>query len=108
MRYLVELTERAARDLGRLYRRIDAENSRRARDWFSELEALVFSLDQNPGRGAACPEDGALRQLRFGKRRDVYRIIYSIDEERGIVTVLHIRRCAQAAFGPRTDGETPP
>jgi plasmid stabilization system protein ParE len=108
MRYLVELTERAARDLGRLYRRIDAENSRRARDWFNELEALVFSLDQNPGRGAVCPEDGALRQLRFGTRRDVYRIISSIDEERRIVTVLHSRHCAQAAFGPQTDGKTPP
>ncbi|MGA9600218.1 MAG: type II toxin-antitoxin system RelE/ParE family toxin [Methylocystis sp.] len=108
MRYLVELTERAARDLGRLHRRIDAENSRRARDWFNELEALVFSLDQSPGRGAACPEDRALRQLRFGKRRDVYRLLYSIDEERQIVTVLHIRHSASAALRPQTDGETPP
>jgi toxin ParE1/3/4 len=108
MRYLVELTERAARDLGRLHRRIDAENSRRARDWINELEALVFSLDQSPGRGAACPEDKALRQLRFGRRRDVYRIIYAIDEERRIVTVLHIRHSARAAFRPHTDGETPP
>jgi mRNA-degrading endonuclease RelE of RelBE toxin-antitoxin system len=49
-----------------------------------------------------------LRQLRFGKRRDVYRILYSIDEERQIVTVLHIRHSAQAALKPQTDGETPP
>jgi mRNA-degrading endonuclease RelE of RelBE toxin-antitoxin system len=44
-----------------------------------------------------------LRQLRFGKKRNVYRIIYSIDEQRQIVTVLHVRHSAQGAFAPETD-----
>jgi len=57
---------------------------RQARDWFNELEAVVSSLDQNP-TGAVTPEDETLRQLRFGKNRNVYRIIYSIDEQRQIV-----------------------
>jgi plasmid stabilization system protein ParE len=98
MTFLVDLTERASRDLRRIYHRIDAENSRQARDWFNELETAVFSLDQNPARGAVTPEDGALRELRFRKRRNVYRIIYSIDERRQTATVLHIRHSAQDAF----------
>jgi len=98
MTFLVELTERAGRDLRRIYHRIDAENSRQARDWFNELETSVFSLDRNPARGAVTPEDGALRELRFGKRRNVYRIIYSIDKSRQTVTVLHIRHSARDAF----------
>jgi len=105
MTFLVELTERAGRDLGRIYRRINAENSRQARDWFNELEVVVFSLDQNPSRGAITPEDETLRQLLFGKKRNVYRIIYSIDERRQIVTVRHIRHGAQDdAFKPETNG----
>jgi plasmid stabilization system protein ParE len=98
MTFLVELTERAGRDLKRIYHRIDAENSRQARDWFNELETAVFSLDQNPARGAVTPEDGALRELRFGKMRNVYRIIYAIGESRQTVTAPHIRRSAQDAF----------
>ncbi len=104
MTYLVELTERAVRDLRHIYRRVNAANSRQARDWFNELEVVVFSLDQNPNRGAITPEDETLRQLRFGKKRNVYRIIYSIDEQRQIVTVLHVRHSAQGAFTPETDG----
>ena len=104
MTYLVELTERAVRDLRHIYRRVNAANSRQARDWFNELEVVVFSLDQNPNRGAITPEDETLRQLRFGKKRNVYRIIYSIDEQRQIVRVLHIRHSAQGAFTQETDG----
>lgn len=102
MTYLVELTERASRDLGHIFVRIDAENSRQAGDWFNQLEAAVFSLDQLPARGAATPEDDTLRQLLFGKTRNIYRIIYAIDERRRIVTVLHIRHGAQDDFEPET------
>lgn len=100
MTFLVELTNRADRDLRRIYQRINAENSRQARDWFNEPEAAVLSLDRNPARGAVTPEDRALRELRFGRKRNVYRIIYSIDERRHTVAMLHIRRAAQDAFTP--------
>jgi mRNA-degrading endonuclease RelE of RelBE toxin-antitoxin system len=41
------------------------------------------------------PEDGGLRQLLYGRRPHVYRIIYEIDEGNRIVSVLHIRHGAR-------------
>jgi hypothetical protein len=61
---------------------------------------MILSLDQNPARGAVIREDANLRQLLYGCRRYVYRIIYAIDESASVVTVLHIRRGAREAFTP--------
>jgi mRNA-degrading endonuclease RelE of RelBE toxin-antitoxin system len=52
----------------------------------------------------ATGKDANLRQLLYGRRRYVYRIIYAIDEPGGVVTVLHIRRGARDAFTTGEDG----
>ncbi len=69
--------------------------SGQARDWFSGLELAILSLDAYPARNPATPEDNTLRHLLYGRRRDTYRVIYRIDEERHVVTVLHIRHGAR-------------
>jgi len=66
MAYRVDLTERAARNLGRIYRTINAEDSARARDWFNGLEKAVFSLDEHPARAPVIPENDSLRHPLFG------------------------------------------
>ncbi len=86
MAYRVDLTERAARDLRQLYRTIDAENFSQAHAWFNGLERVILSLDENPARGSVILEDAHLRHLLYGRRRNVYRIIYAIDERRRVVT----------------------
>jgi plasmid stabilization system protein ParE len=98
--YRVDLTDRAARDLQHLYRTIDAENSAQARAWFNGLERVILSLEQNPARGAVIREDANLRQLLYGRRRYIYRIVYAIDEPGSVVSVLHIRRGARDALTP--------
>jgi plasmid stabilization system protein ParE len=98
MPYRVDLTERACRDLRHIYATINAEDSQQARLWFNGLQRTVLSLDQYPARGAATPEDGALRQLLYGRRRHRYRIVYGIDEGEHVVTVLHIRHGARDAL----------
>jgi toxin ParE1/3/4 len=100
MVYRVELTERAARDLTRIYRTINAANSAQADAWFNGLERVILSLGENPARGTVIPEDASLRHLLYGRRRNVYRIIYAIDERSHVVTVLHIRYGARDAFTP--------
>jgi toxin ParE1/3/4 len=100
MAYRVDLTERAARDLRRIYLTIHAENAGQARSWFNGLEKAILSLDEHPARGASTPEDGNLHHLLYGRRRHRYRIIYAIDEPNRTVTVLHIRHGARDAFGP--------
>jgi len=92
MEYVVELTERAARDLNALYKRISAAES-------STVEKAVFSLERSPRRGPRAPEsEGAkrfLRHLLYGKKPHVYRVIYEIDGQRRTVRVLTIRHGAR-------------
>ena len=107
MTYRVEVLPRAGRDLRRIYRRIQADYSQQAKDWFNNLEALIRSLDEQPSRGAATPERPKLRQVLHGHKPHVYRVIYTIDEQAQLVSVLHIRHGAQGAFtdlSPTTNG----
>jgi toxin ParE1/3/4 len=98
--YRVDLTERAARDLRRIYLTINAEDAAQARMWFNGLEKGILSLDEHPARGAPTPEDGNLHHLLYGRRRHRYRIIYAIGERNRVVTMLHIRHGARDAFMP--------
>lgn len=95
MPYRVEITERALRDFQRIYLTVNASDSTQARAWFNGFEAAILSLDEYPARGAAIPEGGELRHLLYGRKRHRYRIIYEVDEQRCVVTVLHIRHGAR-------------
>jgi len=54
MAYRVDLTERAARDLKRNYRVINAADSAQAHAWFNGLERVILSLDErNASRAPA-------------------------------------------------------
>ena len=100
MPFRVELTARAARDLRRIYRYINAADSDAANAWFNGLEAAILSLSENPARCPIVRERNDLRHLLYGSRRNTYRVIFEIDEPGGVVTVLHIRHGAQE---PLTD-----
>jgi len=100
MAYRVDLTVRAARNLRRIYRTINAKDSARARDWFNGLEKAVFSLDEDPARAPVTPENDSLRHLLYGRKPNVHRMIYAIDERDRVVTVVHIRHGARKAFTP--------
>jgi toxin ParE1/3/4 len=98
MAYRVELTARASQNLRRISRDIDTADSEQARAWFIGLEAAVLSLDEHSARSPVTPEYSSLRHLLYGRRRHVYRIIYTIDERSGVVTVLHIRHGPRQPF----------
>lgn len=102
MAYLVELTRRAERDLDFLYQRISADDSAAAARWFNGLEAAIYALERFPRRCPTAPESRRtkrrLRHLLYGAKRDVYRVIYEIDEPRRLVRVLTIRHTAMDEF----------
>ncbi|WP_170958820.1 type II toxin-antitoxin system RelE/ParE family toxin [Magnetospirillum sp. 15-1] len=98
MTFRVEVAERAIRDLRHLYRAIAAGHLPAAAEWFNGLEAKIAGLAHYPGRGAPVPEDASLRQLLYGRRPHVYRIIYDIADARRVVHVLHIRHGARDAM----------
>lgn len=99
MRYLVELSKRAFRDLEQLYLEKNAADSVAAAKWFNRLEDAVYSLEELPRRGVAAPEAKTLKrelfQLHYGKKPHVYRIIYEIEEHRKRVQILTIRHGAR-------------
>jgi toxin ParE1/3/4 len=101
MTYHVEITSRAERDLRDVYWRIHANDSPQAFTWFNGLEAMIYSLDKYPRRGAVAPENKNLRHLLYGAKPRVYRIIYEIDERNRKVSVLHVRHWARDAFTPK-------
>jgi toxin ParE1/3/4 len=102
MAYLVELTVRARKDLVDIYERISAAESLIAARWFNGLEAAIDTLEQFPRRCPVAPESKTrnreLRHLLYGSKRDVYRVLYDIDEPRKLVRVRAVRHSAMDEF----------
>lgn len=94
MTYRVEFTERAARDLNVLYVEKHATDSPAAARWYNRLAEAVCSLERSPYRCPVAPEAGksgrSLRHLLYGKKPHVYRVIYEIDEQRKLISVITI------------------
>lgn len=95
--FRVELSDQAQRDISAIYGGYDWLRSQQAGDagerWFVALRAAVASLANLPTRCPLAPEnrDSAfeVRQLLYGRRPHVYRILFAIDVD--VVQVLHIR-----------------
>lgn len=77
----------------------DRGGARLADRWLERLEAALHKLSGQPRRHGFAPENGrwmshlSIRQVRFcpWKTSSAWRVLYVIDEEREIVTVLQIR-----------------
>lgn len=100
MAYLVSITARAERDLLALYNEINAEQSNHAAKWYAGMKKAVLSLERLPHRCPATPERADLRHLLYGRKPNVYRIVYRIVETRKRVEVLHNRHGARRPIRP--------
>ena len=101
MVYKVELTAEAVSNIRNIRDYIGASESQAAARWYRGLREAIFSLDRLPGRGSRTHEDRRFKQLLYGNKPHIYRIIYRIDEPIGRVLVVHIRHSAQSAFPQR-------
>lgn len=98
MTYRVELTDRAARDLRLLFLHIRAEESDAAARWFNGMEQAIESLSESPGRCPVAPESRrgrVIRQLLYGNKPHVYRVLFRVVTKVRAVTVIHIRHGAR-------------
>jgi plasmid stabilization system protein ParE len=102
MSFTVRLTRRALADIdaGVAYRA--QRSAAAAARWRAGLLARVADLEQSPDR---CPladeaEDLGLelRELLYGRRRNVYRILFTIDGQ--TVNILRVRHAAQDRLTP--------
>ena len=95
MGYLVRLSARALRDLAGIYDYVEAYSSDAALPWFQELEKAIYSLERYPERGRCSRENKKRRILFFGRKPNIYKIIYEVDRPDDEVKVLHIRHGAR-------------
>jgi plasmid stabilization system protein ParE len=104
MEYSVVLADSAETDANALYARVVAAAPLRGPVWFEELLECLYSLRTMPHRCPLAREarhaHREIRCLLFGKRRNVYRILYEIDEARQTVWILHIRHGAMRDMAP--------
>lgn len=102
MAYRVKVTSGAQRDLVDISERIVVDGSVAAARWFSRLEAAIDTLERFPRRCSVAPEskksNRELRHLLYGSKRDVYRVIYDIDEPHQIVRIRAVRHSAMDEF----------
>lgn len=97
MDFRVELSDRAQADIAEIYDWLRLRQAGEAGErWFVTLRAAIASLTTLPSRCPLAPENRdspvEVRQLLFGRRPHVYRIVFAID--RDVVQVLHIRQVA--------------
>jgi plasmid stabilization system protein ParE len=104
MEYRVVLADAAKADAETLYQCVIERAPLRGPEWFEKLLDCLYSLNNSPSR---CPlalesrrSHRQIRNLLYGKGRNVYRILFEIDEERRTVWILHIRRAARASLRP--------
>lgn len=71
-----------------------------ARRWYDGLKAALINLEKNPNRYPLAPEGEALgielRELPYGKRKHVYRILYTVEES--VVQVHGVWHAARGDF----------
>lgn len=99
MAYRVRFAANAENDLDRLYLWLVAQAPLRGPEWFEGLERAIYSLQKNPRRCPLAPEnyqpEDGIRQLLYGRKPHVYRVLYQVSEKKRIVNILHIRHGAR-------------
>ena len=94
MAFRVELSDRAQADIAAIYDWFLSQQAGPAGErWFLGLREAIASLSTLPTRCPVSPESGEVpvevRQLLYGRKPHVYRILFTI--ERDVVQILHIR-----------------
>jgi toxin ParE1/3/4 len=98
MAYVVNISNRAQRDLARIYTRINADKSDAALKWYRGFKEAILTLEEQPNRCPVTPGNHKLRHLLYGSKPHFYRAIFSVVENRKQVRVLHIRHGARDGF----------
>jgi plasmid stabilization system protein ParE len=109
MAYRVELTSQAESDLDEALAHIVEAAPARAEHWLTGLMDAVCSLEHMPHRCSMAPEaedfERDIRQILYGKRTGVYRILFCVYEgecrDEGVVRVICIRHGARDRLKPQ-------
>ena len=107
--YQVRLQPAALGDLDQAYLYAAQHAPETAYRWFNRFHKALQSLSKNPNRCMWAAEnrnsDRELRQLLYGKRPNVFRAVFTVDEEASIVWILRIRRAQRRPLSKEELGE---
>lgn len=101
MRWQVVIARKAAGEIEEHYSWIAERSEAAANRWRESLLKAIDSLEDDPERFPEAPEAEwyeGLRQLLYGKRRQVHRILFEIQGQK--VVILRVRHSAQDFLGP--------
>jgi plasmid stabilization system protein ParE len=102
MAHAVRITARALREIDEALAWLARRSRAAAARWHARLTEAINSLGNNSERCGLAPESewypGELRQLLYGKRRGVYRILFEVRGD--TVHVLRVRHSTQDFLGP--------
>jgi plasmid stabilization system protein ParE len=103
MAYHVEITLHAEQDAEAILDWLLLQQSGKAGiEWFLAVDEAFASLVKFPERCSIAPESSQfpfdVRQLLYGRKPNVYRILFTIDEDK--VVVLHLRHGRRKAVTP--------
>jgi plasmid stabilization system protein ParE len=90
MAYRVNLTDRVLRELDDIHAEINVVGSAGAARWFSRMEDTIQLLASSPRMGKPAREASGVREIIYGKKPHLYRILYEVDESTESVDVLSI------------------
>ncbi|MDR3618572.1 MAG: type II toxin-antitoxin system RelE/ParE family toxin [Paludisphaera borealis] len=98
MKYRVVVTARARADAVEAFRWMFERSPDAAARWYVGLEKAIAALAETPMRHPVAEEESEhlgipLRQMLYGRRRGVHRILFSIEHD--VVTLHFIRHGAQ-------------
>ncbi len=98
MSYHVVVTARARADAVQAFRWIADHSPDSAARWYVGLEKAIAKLSSMPERHPTAEDESqqlgvTLRQMLYGRRRGIYRLLFSIDGD--IVTLHYVRHSAQ-------------
>ena len=99
MEYRVEIAPRALREIEEATEWIAQHSQQGAERWRQGLQEKIASLSSLPERYGLATERALaakkVRQLLYGKRRNVYRVLYTVTEE--VVRVHSVYHSARGA-----------
>ncbi len=103
MAYRVDISRPAIEDAETAYLWMREHSPEKAANWFAGLMDAIFSLEKMPDRCPIAPESREfaieVRQLLYGKRRNVYRVLFSVtydnEADENVIRIYRIRHAAQ-------------
>lgn len=108
MVYEVVLADTAKVDVRHLYDWVTERAPGSGPEWFEELIDRLYSLERFPNRCPLAREAKGIRRsircLSFGKPRNVYRILFEVEQPRKTVWILHIRHSSLRDLRPENSG----